>query len=167
MRLSADSRRDEGRVQRRPKELPPATFFRFNQIFEEPHVHEGFERVRRVPFFRRLGPEYQEKALILDYDGTLRCSTKAASYPREPSELKLLSGREEKLREYKDRGYLLWEFPISLSSPAETSQRMLRGPVSLEPTRSWGSSLTFAARRRWPALGVAPMPGLGVALVRD
>ena len=90
-----------------PNMFPPAAQFAYFKKFEEPNVAEGFAAVERMSYKRVLGSEYKNKALILDYDGTLRVTKSGAKYPASPQDVQLLPGRAEKLREYQNKGYRL------------------------------------------------------------
>lgn len=89
-----------------PNMFPPVAIFGYRTRFQEPTVKEGFVSVEEVPFVRYDDPSYTQKALILDYDDTLR-DREGGGFPRAVSEIRLLPGRTEKLQEYKDKGYIL------------------------------------------------------------
>ena len=90
-----------------PNLFPPAAIHAWFQRREEPSLEEGFARIERVGFERRWGPEHTGRALILDYDGTLRRSTGGAPFPRTPDEVEVLPGRVEALQRYVDEGWTL------------------------------------------------------------
>ena len=52
-------------------------------------------------------PNFKNKALILDFDGTLRFSVGNENYPEKPSDVRILPNRTEVLNEYAQKGYLL------------------------------------------------------------
>jgi len=82
--------------------------FRFSKQLVEPSVSEGFSEVIRVDFKRKnMFPEYKNKALFLDYDGTIRITKSGNHYPTTSDDIQILSGRKEKLLEYKNKGYIL------------------------------------------------------------
>lgn len=87
--------------------FPVGVLFKYRKEYQPPNMLEGFSAIETVTFKRFYGAEYQNKALILDYDSTLRESTGAYDYPIDPSEVKLLPGRAKKLQEYVDSGHLL------------------------------------------------------------
>jgi HAD superfamily hydrolase (TIGR01662 family) len=90
-----------------PNLFPPVALFAYKKNFEEPMKKEGFSDVVIVPFVRKKNPKYCNKALILDYDDTLRATDNELGYPTKVSEVKILPGRKEKITEYKKKGYIL------------------------------------------------------------
>jgi HAD superfamily hydrolase (TIGR01662 family) len=90
-----------------PNLFPPVALFTYKKNFEEPMKKEGFSDVVIVPFVRKKDPKYCNKALILDYDDTLRVTDNKHGYPTKPSEVKILPGRKEKISEYVKKGYKL------------------------------------------------------------
>lgn len=90
-----------------PNAFPIAVPFRYKKQLEKPTKDEGFATVEKVKFQRQpLG--YQNKALLLDYDGTLR-QVKGGAYkfPTRPEEVELMPRRAETLARWRDDGYLL------------------------------------------------------------
>jgi HAD superfamily hydrolase (TIGR01662 family) len=98
---------DDFKSVKNPNLFPPAAIYHYRKEFENPTMAEGFSVIEEVPFVRVWGPEYINKALILDYDGTLRLSSGKQKYPIELSDINILDGRIEKIREYKKKGYKL------------------------------------------------------------
>lgn len=90
-----------------PNVYPIAVLFKYRKEFETPTINEGFSSVTEVDFKRIWGAEFSNKALILDYDDTLRTSTGIKQYPINPSDIQILPNRKEKIQKYKDDGYLL------------------------------------------------------------
>jgi len=90
-----------------PNDFPPAALFIYKKNFEKPQTTEGFDDLELVPFERSKDPEYCNKALILDYDDTLRYCHTEFGYPLRPDDVMLLPGRRERLIEYRQQGYLL------------------------------------------------------------
>lgn len=88
--------------------FPPLVLFKYKKEFEKPTVEEGFSKVETVKFVRKENPEFTNKALILDYDGTLReCINGNDKYPVVESQIEIKPGRAKLLKEYRDKGYLL------------------------------------------------------------
>lgn len=90
-----------------PNLFPPVALFSYKKRFQKPTISEGFSTVEKVAFVRKKDPKYKNKALILDYDDTLRQTDNPHGYPTKPSEVKILPGRKEKIQEYKKQGYIL------------------------------------------------------------
>jgi D-glycero-D-manno-heptose 1,7-bisphosphate phosphatase len=91
-----------------PNMFPPVVLFTYKKELEKPHVDEGFESVDRIKFQRRpLPPEFCNKAILLDYDDTLRRTMGGGKYPTKPEEIDILPNRKKVLAKYKAEGYLL------------------------------------------------------------
>ena len=90
-----------------PNAFPIAALYSYRKRFKKPTTAEGFSIVDKVKFVRERSSEYKNKALLLDYDGTLRESTGPNPWPEDPDHVKVMSGRKEKLQEYIDQGYLM------------------------------------------------------------
>lgn len=90
-----------------PNLFPPVALFAYRKEFQKPTTAEGFASITEHEFKRVWGKEYVNKALILDYDGTLRLSKGVQKYPIELEDIEMLPNRVEKLREYQKQGYLL------------------------------------------------------------
>lgn len=95
--------------------FPPSVQFAFEKALKSspPSTAEGFASVEVVPVPVVWGPEYTRKALILDYDGTLRLTkgrrvTKRGKlYPTDPDDIDVLPGRSEVLKRMQAEGWLL------------------------------------------------------------
>jgi len=92
-----------------PNIFPPAVLFKYRKEFEKPSTGEGFDRVTKIPFVRK-SPHWKIEgsgsALIFDYDDTLRYSTGPKNWPEDPSEVALMKGRKERLKQLEDRLFL-------------------------------------------------------------
>lgn len=88
--------------------FPPLALFKYKKEFEKPTIEEGFSKVETVKFVRKETPGFTNKALILDYDGTLReCINGNDKYPINESQIEIKPGRSAILNEFKEKGYLL------------------------------------------------------------
>jgi len=87
--------------------FPPAATFAYWKKVQEPTCSEGFTSVDPVFVEINLGPEYVNKAIILDYDGTLRETISGDKYPKHVGDVRVLPGRADILRKYVAQGYLL------------------------------------------------------------
>lgn len=74
---------------------------------QNPTKDEGFDIVEKVEFIRQWPKEYKNKAIILDFDDTIRTSTGPNPWPEDPSHVKLLPNREKILKQWKSKGYIL------------------------------------------------------------
>lgn len=90
-----------------PNHFPPVALFSYRKDFEKPTMAEGFSSVETIKFVRQYDPTYTNKALILDYDDTLRTSIGTHDYPLKPDDVKILPGRKQKIQEYRDKGYII------------------------------------------------------------
>jgi D-glycero-D-manno-heptose 1,7-bisphosphate phosphatase len=91
-----------------PNLFPPAAQFAYFKRFEEPTEAEGLVEVMKIPFKLELGPEYCNKALLLDYDGTLRVTKSGEKWPTNPKDIQVIPGCGGKLLEMQAQGYRLF-----------------------------------------------------------
>ena len=87
--------------------IPAIALFTYKKSFEKPSVDEGFGVITTIDFKRKLPDHYTNKAVILDYDGTLREMSGKFKYPINPNEVKLLPNRSKVLKNWQKKGYLL------------------------------------------------------------
>ena len=88
--------------------FPPLVLFKYKKEFQKPTVEEGFSNVETVEFIRKEDPTFTNKALIVDYDGTLReCINGNDKFPVMESQIEMKPGRKAVLDAYKKKGYLL------------------------------------------------------------
>lgn len=97
----------KGKYKNDPNLFPPVALFSYKKRFEKPTVTEGFSDVEKRPFVRKWDSKYKNKAILLDYDDTLRVCTGPKKWPEDPSEVDILPGRKEKLTELVSQGYKL------------------------------------------------------------
>lgn len=90
-----------------PNAFPIAALYSYRKRFEKPTKAEGFTCVDKVKFVRERPAAYKNKAILLDYDGTLRESTGPNPWPEDPDHVEIKPGCKEKLQEYIDQGYLM------------------------------------------------------------
>lgn len=83
-----------------PNDFPPVALFNYKKNFEKPSLAEGFDSIDAVAFKRKKDPAYCNKAVIFDYDDTLRF-TKGTEfqYPTDPKHVNILPGRKEKIKQ--------------------------------------------------------------------
>ena len=90
-----------------PNMFPPAVLFKYRKEYEKPSKNEGFSKIDTCPYVLRLPSDCTGKAIILDYDGTLRDTKSGAKWPRDPEDVYALPNRKEVLQKYIDDGYIL------------------------------------------------------------
>ena len=98
---------DEMKKTKDSNDFPPVALFTYRKNFQKPTVNEGFNSVEKIDFVRQWTGEYVNKALFLDYDGTLRISVGKENWPEKPSDVEILPKRKEILQKYVDQGYRL------------------------------------------------------------
>ena len=110
---------EDFKKEKNPNLFPPVALFAYKNKFENkkkdqkhpgkqtPKVEHGFSVVEKREFVRVWPSHFKEKALILDYDDTLRTSVGPKKWPEHPDHVKILPRRIEKLQQYVDDGYML------------------------------------------------------------
>lgn len=89
-----------------PNTFPIALLYKFRKEFEEPEESEGF-KLEFMPFVRKKDPCFASKAILLDFDGTLRKTKSGAKFPVSKDDIEILPGRQEVLKGLKKQGYFL------------------------------------------------------------
>ena len=98
---------EEIKKSKHPNIFPIVVLFKYKKEYQKPTVEEGFSKVEVVKFKRREA-DFTNKALILDYDGTLReCIGGNEKYPTSEEHVEIKPNRTEVLQAYKDKGYIL------------------------------------------------------------
>jgi D-glycero-D-manno-heptose 1,7-bisphosphate phosphatase len=88
--------------------FPPTVLFKYKKEFQKPDVSEGFSKVEVFKFERQDDPTFTNKAVIVDYDGTLReCVGGNDKYPVSENQIEIKPNRKAVLDAYKAKGYLL------------------------------------------------------------
>jgi len=100
---------DHPQAKNDPNIFPPAVLFLYRKQFEKPTMAEGYAKIEKIKFKRNpLGTAFCNKAVIFDYDGTLRFTNGGnGKYPCQPSEVSVIPGRGKVMQYYRDQGYLL------------------------------------------------------------
>jgi len=89
-----------------PNIFPPAVLYKYRKDYQDPTMDEGFARIERVPFVRQPWPG-TGKALLLDFDGTLRECPSGAKFPTDVNDIRVRAGAADVLTLFKNAGYLL------------------------------------------------------------
>lgn len=152
-----------------PNIFPPAVLFAYRNSFEKPNAAEGWASIEKVPFVRAPDEAYAGKALLLDYDGTLRKTKSGDKYPKSPDDIEILPGRREVLSRYQKDGYHL----LGVSNQGDVG----RGKLSMDAAIACfqrtnellGLDVEIAFCPHNPApiscFCRKPMPGIGVAYI--
>jgi D-glycero-D-manno-heptose 1,7-bisphosphate phosphatase len=91
-----------------PNTFPPAALFHYRKVFQKPTTAEGFDEVIEVPFVRVWTPEYCNKAVIFDYDGTLRDNVNGSTiYPKNISEIKVRPEMTKIIKDFERKGFII------------------------------------------------------------
>lgn len=172
--FDADDIKAHDAARKDPNIFPAAAIFSYKKRFEKPSTDEGFSSVKTVTFIRRPTTSGR-KALILDYDGTLRRDAQEVGgqyhYPVKPSEVQVLPNRKEVLQRYKDQGYLL----LGASTQSGIARGHLTSDDALacfrETNRQLGHEVSHAHCKHgsFPVACYCrkPQSGLGVYLIRQ
>lgn len=152
-----------------PNTFPPAALFHYRKIFEEPTTKEGFDKVIDVPFVRVWTPEYCNKAVIFDYDGTLRDSLGDFDYPTKVSEIKVITRMAAVIEDFRQKGYIL----LGASNQSGISKGILSEADAVacfeETNRQLGARLDFLyCSHRIPPVSCycrKPHAGMGVSFI--
>lgn len=97
---------EEIKKSKHPNIFPVVVLFKYKKEYEKPTVEEGFDTIETIKFVRKENPAFTNKALILDYDGTLReCIGGNGKFPVSEEQIEIKSGRTKIIDEYRARGY--------------------------------------------------------------
>lgn len=88
--------------------FPPVVFFKYRKEFQKPDLNEGFSKIDKIEFIRKYNPDFTNKALFLDFDGTLReCINGNNKYPISKDQIEIKPNCSKILKSYRDQGYIL------------------------------------------------------------
>ncbi|MFX1253761.1 MAG: HAD-IIIA family hydrolase [Promethearchaeota archaeon] len=153
-----------------PNVFPPAALFRYRKLFEPPSVMEGFSSVNKLPFERERDPViYVNKAIIFDYDGTLRISKSGEKFPLSPDDVEILPNRPGVIQKYQKAGYLL----LGVSNQSGIGKGLLTSDQAIACFERTNELLgvridyRFCPHGTWPVKCYChkPMVGFGVELI--
>jgi len=85
----------------------PDAQFRYERQAEPPVLEEGFTKIEERPFVRRALSGFDQKAIVLEYDGVLCMSTSGAPVALEPGDVALQPGARELMDRYRQAGFKL------------------------------------------------------------
>jgi HAD superfamily hydrolase (TIGR01662 family) len=150
--------------------FPPTVLFKYKKEFQTPTLDEGFSSIDKIKFERKENPEFINKALILDYDGTLReCINGNDKYPVIESQIEIKPNRKKILDAYKAKGYLL----LGISNQSGVSKGELTEQKASELFEHTNKLLGLDIEYRFCPHQSAPiscycrkpMPGIGVEFI--
>ena len=151
---------------------PPVVIYKYRKSFEAPTTQEGFTTVEKLKFSRTIDKDiYANKAIILDYDGTLRKTKSGEKYPKNPEDIEILPHRTEKLKEYQEKGYILLGFSNqSFVSKGEITEQEVE--KCFQHTNSMlgvDIEYKFCPHPAFPQTCFCrkPLPGMGVYLSKN
>jgi HAD superfamily hydrolase (TIGR01662 family) len=126
--------------------------------------------VETVKFVRKQDPSFTNKAIIVDYDGTLReCINGNDKYPVSEDQIEIKPGRKAVLDAYKKQGYLL----LGLSNQSGIAKGELSYDKATELFNHTNKLLGVDIEFRFCSHQSAPiscycrkpMPGVGVEFI--
>jgi len=150
--------------------FPPTVLFKYKKEFQKPTVEEGFSKVEVHKFIRKVNPEFTNKAIIVDYDGTLReCVGGNDKYPVAKNQVEIKPGRTKVLQAYKDKGYIL----LGMSNQSGIAKGELSEQTAIELFDHTNQLLGIDIEYRFCPHQSAPiscycrkpMPGVGVEFI--
>jgi len=97
---------EEIKKAKHPNVFPPAVLYKYRKEYEAPKMDEGFDRVEQFAF-KRLPWTGTNKALLLDFDGTLRDCPSGNKFPIDPKDIRIKPRVVEVLTKFKAAGFLL------------------------------------------------------------
>jgi HAD superfamily hydrolase (TIGR01662 family) len=89
-----------------PNLFPVAVLYKYRKEFQKPTSVEGFT-VQTEKFVRQYPAEWVNKAVIFDFDGTLRTHEGPEKYPTAPDQVRAFAARTPKIIEWAKKGYIL------------------------------------------------------------
>lgn len=91
-----------------PDMFPPAPIYKYFKRVNKPSKDEGFDSLEFRKFSRQWPKYLKNKAIIFDYDGTLRYTNGGnGKYPTCEEEQGYYTNRHEVIKKYKEQGYIL------------------------------------------------------------
>jgi len=90
-----------------PNLFPVAVIYKYRKEFEKPSKEEGFDAILVEKFIRTYPADWVNKAVIFDFDGTLRTHDGDEKYPTSPDQVRAFVARKAKIMEYAKQGYIL------------------------------------------------------------
>jgi len=101
---------DHKEASKDPNMFPIVVLFKMKKQFEKPELKEGFSNIEKRKFVRRYNQRFTQKALFLDYDGTVRDVPDGSPYkfPIKTDEVVVLENRTEIIKDFITKGYKVY-----------------------------------------------------------
>lgn len=148
----------------------PVVIYKIRKAFEVPNIEEGFNSVVKIPFKRKLDNSvYINKAIVLDYDGTLRTTKSGENYPKTPDDVEILPNRTETLTKYIKKGYIM----LGASNQSFISKKVMTEEQAIECFERTNELLDlkidykFCPHTAYPQICYCrkPIPGMAVEFI--
>jgi histidinol phosphatase-like enzyme len=108
-----------------PRFFGPDAQFRYERQVEPPVLEEGFAAIEDRPFVRGTMPGFDQKAVVLEYDGVLCASASGAPTALEPADVMLLPAAREPIYRYSAEGFRIlataWRPQIAAGETTDAS----------------------------------------------
>jgi HAD superfamily hydrolase (TIGR01662 family) len=152
--------------------FPQQVLYRYRKLLEPPTSFQGFDSIKKVPLKRDRNPnKYKNKAVVFDYDETLRSTKSGSKYPLSPEDIEILPHRRSRIREYKKKGYKL----LGVSNQSGIGKGDLSEEEAIACFEKTNQLLgfeidyRFCPHHNFPPTCYCrkPIPGLGVDLIID
>ena len=164
---------NEYKIHKDANVFPVAVLYKAKKEFVKPTLSEGFDSIEEIKFKREYKPEYKNKAIIVDYDGTLRV-TKAGSphpFPIDVNQIEMLPGRAEVLKKYQEQGYLL----LGVSNQSAIAKGLVSKQTVIDCFEHTNKQLGLKIDYRFCEHSVPPITcycrkpgsGLGIELIEE
>ena len=136
-----------------PGVFPVAVLFKYRKDLQKPVISEGFDELETVRFLRQYPTGYVNKAVIFDYDGTLRESTGEHPYPTNTGEINIVPGRKEQIQRLVADGYLI----LGASNQSGIAKGILSDETARECFEATNSELGYAVKYAYCPHSVPPI----------
>ena len=148
-----------------PHMFPVAALYKMNKIFEAPELSEGIDDIEKIDF-KRKPSEYKNKAILFDYDGTLRRTKSGEHYPTDVNDIEIIPGRIAKLIDLQMQGYIL----LGVSNQSGIAKGLLSDETAIACFEKTNEMLGVNIDYRYCGHSVPPItcycrkPGVGLGV---
>ena len=160
---------EEIKIEKSPNLFPPVVLFKYKKEFQKPTVAEGFNLIEEREFVREFPSNWTNKAVLLDYDGTLRVSKNGNKWPVSVNDIALpphARQLSEALDNFKNEGYIfLGATNQSIIAKGTMTEREVIDIIR-DTNAMWGLDINYTiCPHRVPPINCycrKPMPGMAV-----